>query len=432
MSNVEKLKEYLIGDKGYLLNEISNGEVIMLSGEWGSGKTHFWKNEIEPKFKKKPYAYVSLYGKTSIASIENDMYMQIYSSTNNEGDFISKASSTLISTYAKVFKPLSIIDAVESEKLVVASKHKKAIEALQQNALICFDDFERKSKDVDLNDLFGFITQLALNFNCKIILILNSDVFEGKEKEIFTNVKEKTVSKYLKFAPTFDELFELIIQETKYAKLKNDNEIEKTLKDTFDEVGIVNARILIQVLDNLLEWSNLKETGCTPFYIRYFVLVNINFILNHYVFKAMLEEVSSTEDIAKSLSGIYQYYKEEYERNNNIKNNSNVRTTSQIKVDTDFDFYSIREYLFKDDKYSNKFIEKLRVNVRLGEREDALKENIADYGDILLDFINENEALFRSLHFMHCFKIYNYGESNNLAEVGILNKINDFIEIGIL
>lgn len=281
MSNVEKLKEYLIGDNddGYLLKEISNGKVIMLSGEWGSGKTHFWKNEIEPKFKKKPYAYVSLYGKTSIASIENDLYMQIYSSTNNEGDFISKASSTLISTYAKVFKPLSIIDAVESEKLVVASKHKKAIETLQQNALICFDDFERKSKDVDLNDLFGFITQLALNFNCKIVLILNSDVFEGKEKKLFADLKEKSVSKFFKFNPSAENLFEIIFN--KYTL----NEKHKTIiLNAINEFSLLNARIYENILESFQEYSQ-KNPEMTEQEIRYFVLTLINFNLFHIIFK---------------------------------------------------------------------------------------------------------------------------------------------------
>ena len=72
MNNIEKLKEYLVGSKGYLLNDkLSNGKVIMLSGAWGSGKTHFWDNEIREKLDKN--IYVSLYGKKSILDIENEV-----------------------------------------------------------------------------------------------------------------------------------------------------------------------------------------------------------------------------------------------------------------------------------------------------------------------------------------------------------------------
>ena len=52
MSNQKRLEEYLISNEekkvvGYLKDTLSNGKVIMLSGKWGSGKTHFWKNIIE-------------------------------------------------------------------------------------------------------------------------------------------------------------------------------------------------------------------------------------------------------------------------------------------------------------------------------------------------------------------------------------------------
>ena len=48
MANSESIKRYLIEDeKSYLENDANNGTILMLSGVWGSGKTHFWKNIIE-------------------------------------------------------------------------------------------------------------------------------------------------------------------------------------------------------------------------------------------------------------------------------------------------------------------------------------------------------------------------------------------------
>ena len=409
MDNTERLKNYLIGKyDGYLLNDLSNGKVIMISGEWGSGKTHFWKNEIEPNIKEKAYAYVSLYGKTSISSIENDMYMQIYSSTNNEGNLISKGCSTLLTTYARVFKPLSIINAEESEKLILVSKHKKAIESLEKDAVICFDDFERKSKDVDLNDLFGFITQLALNFNCKIVLILNSDVFEGKEKDIFTTVKEKTISKYLKFNPTCKELFEIIF-DYKYYTLKEHKQI---LQDIFIEVGIINARIFIQVLDNVLEWKNKKKT-MSEFYLRYFILSNINFILNHHISVAQLGDISLEEMATPAIINAYA-------KTTNLLSSSetNTKIKSAIYINQ-----LLMQYIFGQKKYSDKFIKNLKQIIEISG---------SDKVDSFLNTIQENESLIKSLHFLICFGLDKYGESHNQAEVDILNDISSFIETGIL
>ena len=80
MANSESIKKYLIeGHKSYLDNDDNNGTILMLSGAWGSGKTHFWKNIIEkdliPKIKEKEksYIFVSLYGKDSIEELQNEI-----------------------------------------------------------------------------------------------------------------------------------------------------------------------------------------------------------------------------------------------------------------------------------------------------------------------------------------------------------------------
>ena len=43
VTNKEKLEKYL---QPFLLNNINNEKIIMLSGSWGAGKTYFWQNEI--------------------------------------------------------------------------------------------------------------------------------------------------------------------------------------------------------------------------------------------------------------------------------------------------------------------------------------------------------------------------------------------------
>ena len=35
MSTLKVLKEYLVGEDGYLLNDDNNGKTVMLSGAWG-------------------------------------------------------------------------------------------------------------------------------------------------------------------------------------------------------------------------------------------------------------------------------------------------------------------------------------------------------------------------------------------------------------
>ena len=290
MANAEILKKYLTdGEDSYLISSNNNGKVIMLSGKWGSGKTFFWKNVIEKELigndKKIPNHYVSLYGKTSIQEIKNEIFLKVFESVDSyevieKGKALAKNTVDLISLFTKSVgidlskmtdKPFDKL-----EKVLDDNKLKKTIEYLNSGAIICFDDFERKSKDIDLNDLFGFITQLTLNFDCKVVIILNDDVFEGEEKKIFSNVKEKSVSKFLKYEPSIKELFETIFSIEKYRILDEHKEI---ILKTIEETKALNARIYIQVLDNLVEW--IKNQDKSDDILRCLILVNINFILYH-------------------------------------------------------------------------------------------------------------------------------------------------------
>ncbi|MFZ2890375.1 P-loop NTPase fold protein [Sulfuricurvum sp.] len=431
MSNVEKLKKYLIGDNddGYLLKEISNEKVIMLSGEWGSGKTHFWHlsdDSIKVKLDQieKLNIYISLYGKSSLQEIENEVFTKAYYKSlgkdNIEKGAIEKLSSSFssLSSFIDQFSDIKVTPIVDFVKnLNESSKQSTAKEFIKEGLIIAFDDFERKSTLVNLNDLFGFITNLALQYKATIVIILNDDVFEGKEREVFTNVKEKTVSKYLKFAPTCNELFELIIQYTKYAILRDDNEIEKTLKDTFDEVGIVNARILIQVLDNLSEWHS-KQMYCSTFYIRYFVLVNINFILNHHVAQAL-----SYEGGIPNKNSLLTYTLDE---------DVQIKFLTHSTIKSNIDFMLIASKMLEKAKYDVKIIENLKQEILLDEKRIGRIDQNPDNGEIILNFIDENKSLVKSLHFLISFGLYNYSQSHNQIEVDKLNVINDFIETGIL
>jgi len=278
MSTLTVLKEYLLGkdrDMGYLLNPDNNGKTVMLSGAWGSGKTHFWLEDIKPKLtdKKQKNIYISLYGKESIGELKFEVLREAYNLEVTE-DFISKTAS-MISSIAPSLGEKSLVDGYD--KLNKAAKNKKAKEILKSGSIICLDDFERKSKKIDLNDLFGYISQLALDYNCKVVIILNSEVFEGEEANVFKTVKEKTVNKFFYFEPTRKELFDSIYdrKDERYKKL---NDYRKDIFNAIDETEELNARIYIQVLDNCLEWI---EKGYDNDAVKALIFSTIYFIKSH-------------------------------------------------------------------------------------------------------------------------------------------------------
>ena len=405
MSNQKRLEEYLVGTNGYLKNDISNGKVIMLSGKWGSGKTYFWKNKVQTvlndKDNKKPNHYISLYGKTSIQEIKNEVFLKIFESVDSfeseeKTKNIVKGSIDLVSSLTKSISvfgmslDLSKITDKSFEKIdniLNDEKLKRTETYLNNGAIICFDDFERKSKDIDLNDLFGFITQLTFNFNCKVVIILNDDVFEDEEKKVFSNVKEKSVSKFLKYEPNIEDLFDSIFNSNEtYIKL---DEYKEIILKTIAETEELNARIYIQVLDNLVEWIE-KNQEKNDDILRCLILVNINFILYH--------TISNHKEGVYLIRGFYDIHQ-------NYSNNFKERGIGD----------NLKELLIFQDYYS-----KLKENIFSGK--DKPEERRKYHNDFLVNNLKNYESKFF---------VNKYAISKNVDD-NTFHKINNFIETGIL
>jgi len=428
MTNQERLEEYLVvGNKeknvrGYLKNDISNGKVIMLSGKWGSGKTHFWKNRIEENLKKEkiPNNYISLYGKTSIQEIKNEVFLKIFEGMDifkidDKSVELAKNTANLIADLTKTVSvfgvnlDLSKIVDKSFEKLDEVrekQQEEKTKALLNSGAIICFDDFERKSKDIDLNDLFGFITNLTIEFDCKVVIILNDDVFEGEEKRIFSNVKEKSVSKFLKYEPKIEELFNLIFD----LEIEKDSKKEKKYKDlepykqiilrTIEETQELNARIYIQVLDNLVELIG-NYSFSQKKYIQYLILVNINFILNHFIIEVKFDrDIKSEHDIhtgeVKEITG------DEFLL---------MKTKSEIELPT-----KLSDYLKKIKRENISFLI-IKETISFYESQNSKGNgNYIDNTEILNQFINDHLNLVKSYTFVLKHQDIIKFESNNKAE----------------
>lgn len=407
MSNSEELKEYLVGTKdSFLLDTSNNGKTIMLSGAWGAGKTHFWVNEVEPKLSKllkdKASIYVSLYGKTEIEDIRNEILMKAYSETADETvDKYQKKALSFLNIGGQILSSISVGQvSVDSEKVSDAasnffndSRMIKATKYISDGGIICLDDFERKSEKISLNDLFGFISQLSLDMNCKVVIILNSDVFTGKDTQTFKTVKEKTINKFFNFSPTIDELFESIFSShDKYKKLEKHKEI---IASSIKETKELNARLYTQVLDNCLEWIN-KE--CSPEYLRAISLCTINFIKNHFVFdKIQIQGGDKCHKIIERFMG----FNELGRAIEGLKGRTNIGSDQVINI--------VRSQINKKTQHPDK----------------SVKSD--DYYARQNKLLEENEEIIQA-YFHYYFKLNLFGG----IEESIINKINSFVNDGIL
>lgn len=402
MANQSDIKKYLIdGENSYLNQDNRNGEILMLSGVWGSGKTHFWKNEIEEelieklKKKEKSYIFLSLYGKDSIEELQNEIYQFSYNFfTEDTNNIISSACSVF--TKVTSFMPkVSIfgleVELAESAEKVEAEnnqqKIKKGISSLMDGGVICFDDFERKSSKIDVNDLFGFITNLTEVFKTKTIIITNQEFFKENDSEVFSRIKEKSVNKFLLFNPSVDELFETIYKE-KYSALDDyKEEILKAIKITEEK----NARIYIQVLDNCLEYNRQSITEREIFFLVLItvIFVKYNLLLNMREHKSDYDNLllpSIAKDIPNTIiDGI-------------------IRLT-----------YKYELVITKDE-----FIDKMKIVMSNDEKPIEKLRNDFKYID------DNQNTLFQI--YKYCIGTKYFKEN----EIDLTNKICDYVESGIL
>ena len=367
----------------------------------GSGKTFFWKNIIEKELiqnqteKQKAYVYSSLYGNRTLDKIEDNIYAQAYlCSVGGKNAVLSgyekvKDFGKRFGSFCSLLDVSKLVDGIDD--IQQKNIKRSALSYLENGGIVCFDDFERKSKDIDLNDLFGFISHLAIELDCKVVIILNDDVFVGEEKNVFSRVKEKSVSKFLKYEPSIKELFETIFSNEKYRVLDEHKEI---ILKTIEETEEINARIYIQVLDNLVEWIE-KEQEINDDVLRCLILVNINFVLYHTNLMVRVEQIGGVpynlHTIKKLLDEKFSYIK------NNIGRDKILRESD-----------TFNEYYIK--------LKERIINKEISDEKIKTEKQ----------FIEDNLILFRSDYFANKLKI-----SENVEQT-TFQKINNFIETGIL
>lgn len=205
-----------------------NLKVLAITGDWGVGKTYFWKNEIFNNIpiedKKDYYSYVSLFNIETI----NDLKIKLY----YESKPMLKEDSNI--------PQLSYIDTI--------NKSIEAIQKLQRvkidNYLICFDDIERKSDNLDLRTFLGYVSELKELYDNKIVIIFNYNEMTDADKQILGKNKEKVFDSQIEFSPSPDYNQNIIFEDIDYIN---------TIKNTLKPMNVKNMRIL-KFIDNNIKF----------------------------------------------------------------------------------------------------------------------------------------------------------------------------------
>ena len=161
---------------------------IMLNGEWGSGKTHFWNNKIKKKIesmqlngKRYTTIYMSLYGISNLEEISKKIFIETTQLMDkNLKKYMNSKGQETIPEYAKTGIDMANFFGVTQN----GNKVNYGEFFSTDDKVLCFDDLERAN--VDVIDILGYINNFVEHDHIKTIIICN-------EKELATKLKSSNL-----------------------------------------------------------------------------------------------------------------------------------------------------------------------------------------------------------------------------------------------
>ncbi len=270
---------------------------IMINGEWGSGKTYFWNNQIKKKIdslklngKRFTTIYMSLYGISNLEEISKKIFMETSQLMDkNLRKYMNANGQTTIPEYAKT--------GIDMANFFGSGSNGGKLDYEEffstDDKVLCFDDLERAN--VDVIDILGYINNFVEHDHIKTIIICNEKELSTKIKSSnlemktfiatylldkqgelnnsdkpmvekiqqkiehvfdkaidYERIKEKLIGETFEYAPQFDYIINGILM-----RFENNRELIRFLREnteliitTFKKSGTRNLRILKHALND--------------------------------------------------------------------------------------------------------------------------------------------------------------------------------------
>jgi len=185
------------------LLEDKDNKVLALSGKWGTGKTHMWRQVKEGSSDEavKNALYVSLFGLAQMGQIKLKIVQSALPLDNKKS--WSAAANTAVGGAKKILVSLHQGFSALDELALLA------VPALLKNKVIVLDDIERKHPDLSIDEVLGFIDEFTQLHGARFVIVLNSD--QLKDKEVWSILREKVVDQELRLDTTSSEAMDVAL-----------------------------------------------------------------------------------------------------------------------------------------------------------------------------------------------------------------------------
>lgn len=412
----------------------------------GGGKTYFIRNQVMERLKKENNypVYFSIYGYNDLNNLKQELFYQLFSVLSSNRNMMSS-----INRVNKKFKKISNIlgdSKLKSVGLIsdwiLESYNKSKLDSsiTERSIIIFIDDLERVSKEIALKDLLGFIlNELLEKIHCKVIILSNN--LEISEEEEFKKIKEKVVSRTVKFTYDMLTIEDIILKKSKNIFIRKNSSWIRIILENQQIISRkkgLNIRTLFSIIENfdfvesqLIESINSLETK--ELKIRRSIFLNVFVITNEYKLGNIDE---NSFELLKKLTNtrFFSYYLTE----------DDVKTISEKIIDQyhelcrefdDYIFYSndIISYIllgYIDEinyikNWKNSFLPKPKEISNLDKLRDFRR-----FSDDELKLIQKNilmDVENDKFEFEELVRVY--GQLNQFEKMGLMLLDNDYSEI---
>ena len=246
MDLIEELKNYCDIDKPV--------GALMLSGEWGCGKTYLINTKFIPLVKDKyVIVCISLFGIDSLDALRVEVKKKWLEKVTELNMLNGTKVSKIKDTYTKLFATIKdILPENWQKKGEVVSSIMDLVNFMpisnkifEKKVILVFDDLERSN--ISNTDLLGCINDYCENQKFNTIIVANEEKIKvSAENELsYREIKEKIVQRVISFVPDYDEVVSNSVEsmscgeEYKWLLRKNKKLLVKILSGDFNDNAII-------------------------------------------------------------------------------------------------------------------------------------------------------------------------------------------------
>lgn len=209
----------LLDELNLYINSKENSGALLVTGNWGCGKTYQINKFKEQANSNKIILIVSLFGVADVYGIENaikdklfDDYYFNYEGHKQVNKILGLANngSKILSMFSEKFKNINTNISVGKYDLINIKKEINVMGKDESKELVLiFDDFERSK--IDIVSLLGVINEYCENKKIKVIIVADEKRI-CKDNVEYKDFKEKVIQSTLQIDSNYREIIINIVK----------------------------------------------------------------------------------------------------------------------------------------------------------------------------------------------------------------------------